>query len=136
MGMVMGLAWPTPCVLADSCPPAWTPGFGLLGVDADVNAITVFDDGTGPALYAGGAFTAAGGVLANRIAKWNGTQWSALGSGLTGGSSPYVSALAVFDDGTGPALYAGGEFTTAGGVPANRIATSGMARSGRPWAVG
>jgi hypothetical protein len=30
--------------------------------------------------------------------------------------------LAVFDDGTGPALYVGGQFAGAGGVPATRIA--------------
>jgi hypothetical protein len=33
-----------------------------------------------------------------------------------------VTALAVHDDGSGAALYAGGSFTTAGGAAANRIA--------------
>jgi len=84
-----------------------------------VIALAVFDDGTGPAVYAGGTFaTADGGVVASRIAKWDGTQWSALGSGM----NSTVAALTVFDDGGGPALYAGGGFTNAGGVPANRIA--------------
>ena len=83
-----------------------------------VYALTVFDDGGGPALYAGGDFTTAGGVAANRIAKWDGSSWAALGSGM----SDNVHALTVFDDGGGPALYAGGFFTTAGGVTANRIA--------------
>ena len=83
-----------------------------------VRALTVFDDGGGPALYAGGDFTTAGGVAANRIAKWDGSSWTALGSGMNND----VHALAVFDDGGGPALYAGGAFTTAGGVAANRIA--------------
>ena len=31
-----------------------------------------------------------------------------------------VTALAVFDDGSGPALYAGGGFTSMGGVAANK----------------
>ncbi|MFH0983162.1 MAG: hypothetical protein V2A79_16705, partial [Planctomycetota bacterium] len=79
MGIVLLAILPIPCVLADSCPPAWTPGFGLPGMNDYVWALTVFDDGTGPALYAGGGFTTAGGVSANYIAKWNGTQWSALG---------------------------------------------------------
>ena len=114
-------AWPVPRALAESCPPAWTPGFGLPGVNDTLYALAVFDDGTGQALYAGGWFTTAGGGEANRIAKWDGTQWSALGLGM-GGPSPYVHALTVFDDGTGPTLYAGGAFTTAGGMPANRIA--------------
>ncbi len=92
------------------------------GMNSAVDALTVFDDGGGggPALYAGGPFTTAGGVPANRIAKWDGTNWSALGTGMDN----WVQALTVFDDGGGggPALYAGGFFTTAGGVPANRIA--------------
>ncbi len=51
----------------------------------------------------------------NRIAKWNGSAWTALGTGMNSA----VSELAV--DGSGN-LYAGGSFTTAGGVAANRIA--------------
>ena len=40
------------------------------------------------------------------------------------GSTPWykVHALAVFDDGSGPALYVGGLFETIGGVAANNIA--------------
>ncbi len=87
------------------------------GLD-DVKALATFDDGSGLALYAGGNFTLAGGVAADRIARWDGTHWTALGSGLD--DDP--NALAVFDDGTGPALYAAGEFTVAGGVPAKYIA--------------
>jgi hypothetical protein len=54
----------------------------------------------------------------SRVARWDGASWSSLGSGLDG----TVRALAVFDDGSGAALYATGTFTTAGGVPANNIA--------------
>jgi hypothetical protein len=98
---------------------SWSPlSTGLTGPSSTVNAMTVYDDGSGAALYVGGFFTAAGGVSASRIAKWNGTTWSAVGSGLDNS----VAALAVFDDGSGPALYAGGSFTHAGGIPASRIA--------------
>jgi hypothetical protein len=69
---------------------------------------------SGSDLYAAGGFTTAGGNPANYIAKWNGSSWSALGSGI----GPYVSALAV----SGSDLYAGGAFTTAGGVLATNIA--------------
>ncbi|HEU0011040.1 MAG TPA: hypothetical protein VFT34_14575 [Verrucomicrobiae bacterium] len=74
----------------------------------------------GTDLYAGGYFTTAGGTTANLIAKWNGNAWSALGSGLgrTDNFTPSVSALAV----SGNDLYAGGNFTTADGGPANYIA--------------
>ncbi len=88
-----------------------------------VQALCVFDDGSGPALFVGGEFTSAGGVPANSIAKWNGSQWSALGQGVTYGPVlASVSALAVYDDGTGAALYAAGIFSTAGGVSAHNIA--------------
>ena len=87
-------------------------GFGFV-----VNALAV----SGSTLYAGGDFTSAGGIPANSIAKWNGSSWSALGSGMSGGDIddpfgtdvPYVNALAV--SGTGNDLYVGGQFTLAGG---------------------
>jgi hypothetical protein len=88
------------------------------GLNDQVAALTVFDDGGGLELYTGGYFTAAGGGVANSIAKWDGSSWSALDSGMNGP----VTALAVFDDGSGPALYAGGDFTLAGGAAANHIA--------------
>src|SRR5205814_2191178 len=91
------------------------------GCNSYVYALTVIDDGSGPALYAGGAFTVAGGISAPHIARWNGSSWSALGAPGSGMDN-YVYTLAVFDDGSGPALYAGGGFLTAGGVAAARIA--------------
>lgn len=81
-------------------------------------ALAVFDDGTGPALYAAGGFTVINGVSANHIARWNGSTWSPIGTGI----NDYVFTLDVLDDGTGPALYAGGSFTFAGGVAAQCIA--------------
>jgi hypothetical protein len=93
------------------------------GADRAITRMTVFDDGSGPALYVGGDFKFIGGVAAYGVGRWDGQQWSALGSGIRRGSAPgEVIGLNVFDDGTGPALYVGGWFTTAGGVPANNIA--------------
>jgi len=85
-------------------------------------SLAVFDDGRGPALYVGGFFTTAGGVAVNHVARWNGAGWSALAGGMSGGTTPRVLALEVFDDGHGPALYAGGSFTAAGGTPASQLA--------------
>jgi hypothetical protein len=76
------------------------------GMDDLVFCLATYDDGTGPALYAGGDFLYAGGVSVNHVAKWDGQTWSELGSGINGD----VRALAVYDDGTGEALYAAGQF--------------------------
>ena len=113
------------------CQPGWVPTFGPVpgvGSSGSVDAITVFDDGNGPALYVAGGFSTAGLVPAASIARWNGTGWSALGGGLGSG---YVSSLAVYDDGNGPQLYVGGSFQTAGGMPASRIARW----DGRHWSA-
>jgi hypothetical protein len=91
-------------------------------MNSAVFALAVFDDGTGPALYAGGEFTSAGGVPAARVAKWDGSAWSALSGPGFNGTSDEVLALAAFDDGAGPALYAGGDFVYAGALVVNRIA--------------
>jgi len=96
----------------------WSP-LGL-GMNNTVHALEVHDDGLGggPALYAAGEFTTAGGIAANRVARWDGSSWSPLGAGMNN----RVSGLLSFDDGTGPALYATGLFTVAGAVSARRIA--------------
>jgi trimeric autotransporter adhesin len=108
----------------------WSPlGTGMQGFP---RALAVFDDGGGAALYVGGGVSTTDGVTAKNVAKWDGSKWSPLGAGLNSGINDFV----VFDsgDGRGPALYAGGSFTTAGGQPANHIAswdgTSWSSRSG------
>jgi hypothetical protein len=103
---------------------SWSPlGSGIGGGDGTfepyVSALAV----SGSDLYAGGRFTTAGGANANNIAKWNGSSWSALDSGMgvanpVFGRHPHVNALVV----SGTDLYAGGYFTTAGGTNANSVA--------------
>jgi trimeric autotransporter adhesin len=83
-----------------------------------IEAAVVHDDGSGPALFVCGEFNRIGGVNANRIAKFDGQNWSALGTGLNG----YATSLAVFDDGGGPKLFVGGNFSSANGVLAARLA--------------
>jgi hypothetical protein len=97
----------------------WTAlGAGMSGGDSVFPPAVYELAVSGSDLYAGGSFTNAGGSAANYIAKWNGSSWSALGSGMGGDSFPSVGALAV----SGSDLYAGGTFTTAGGSAANHIA--------------
>jgi hypothetical protein len=66
----------------------------------------------GNEVFVGGFFTSAGGVSANRVARFN-TQtntWSSLGTGssngVSGGVNPYVNALAVVGD----EVFVGGFF--------------------------
>jgi hypothetical protein len=87
-------------------------------VTAIINTLAV----SGSNLYAGGSFTTAGGIPANHIAKWNGSSWSALGSGLDN----WMYALAV----SGNDLYAGGEGFTINGVPHNVAKWNGSTWSG------
>lgn len=97
---------------------AWAPlgaGFGDV-----VHALCVYDDGSGPKLYAAGDFQNSGATGMSSIAVWNGSAWANVGD-LTGGPA-VVYALEVFDDGSGAELYAGGFFTHADGVPAQNIA--------------
>jgi hypothetical protein len=82
-------------------------------------------------VFAAGRFTStndsveADRVPLNGIAKWDGSEWSALGSGISGGNA-VVETLALKDlaatvSASNP-LYLGGDFTAAGGVTANNIA--------------
>lgn len=84
-------------------------GASIGALDYAVQALALGLDGT---LYAGGAFSLMGGVSNTRnIAKWDGSAWTAMGTGASASSE--VRALAVGPDGT---IYAGGSFTSMGGV--------------------
>ena len=80
------------------------------GVNGLVYAIATTDTD----LYAGGAFTKAGGLPANHMARWDGEKWHPLGQGLNGS----VYAIAI----DGKNVYAGGYFFRAGGLPASHVA--------------
>ncbi len=117
---------PTP-VRAANRDGAWSAvGSGM--PNGTVFQIVTDADGS---LYAGGTFTSASGVSDTRnIAKWNGTAWTAVGTGVTtagpNGASGGVYALAL-DPGANPAtsddvIYVGGEVAGVGGVTVNRVA--------------
>jgi len=65
-------------------------------------------------LYAGGWFTQAGSIAANRISKWDGSNWFNVGVG----TDSIVQSLAVYKCD----LFAGGYFNNAGGNASSRIA--------------
>ena len=107
----------------------WEPlGFGLGGISPEgvplgVDALAVIpNDQDGFDLVAAGDFTLSGTATVNRVARWDGTTWTPLGSGL----DARARALAVVD---GTDLVVGGDFATAGGEDAARVARW----NGSPW---
>jgi hypothetical protein len=78
---------------------------GIYALTIDANAV-----------FAGGYFTHIGGVAASHVGRWDGANWSALGTGVS--SFGQVSALAILSG----ELYAGGSFFAAGGASASSLA--------------
>ncbi len=94
---------------------------GLVGI---VNALIVHDDGSGEAIYAGGYLHFARNswddvVDIHSLARWNGSQWSNVGTGFSGA---HIQALAEVEVGSDKSLYAGGHILAIGGVPARGLA--------------
>ena len=101
------------------------------GMNTYVNALAEYDGGSGSALYVGGEFLIADGIVAHHIARWDGMEFSAIATGNGMGFLGGVAALEVFDDGSGPALYVGGDFSTVG-----NLVTHGIARwDGAGWST-
>jgi hypothetical protein len=98
--------------------------FDTLGTSNGLNDAALAISDLPGAIVLGGQFDTAtnpGGaaIVANRIATWNRTAWGTLGTGMGGGvHPPYVRALAKL----GTDLYAGGWFTSAGGLDSRHIA--------------
>ena len=126
------LAFGTPSVGAAG---PTTGGWSALG--SGIGDGRVFQAAQGPdGLYVGGTFTSAGGVSGTRnIARWTGSAWEALGSGVTnsGPNSPNggVFAVAVAETppprdvrGAGPTthVWIGGDFSQVSGESRSRLA--------------
>jgi trimeric autotransporter adhesin len=118
-----------------------------LGVSGTVRALTLFDDGNGTQVYVGGFHSSAGGefndssgLQMRHLARWDGSQWSGLPGGAPTGE---VFSLHVHDDGSGPALYASGDFLGIGNQSISRIGrwdgntwtALGSGLNSRAWAL-
>src|SRR5262245_33335558 len=103
------------------CPAQWLPGEPIPGVYGGplpgVRSLARLPNGD---LILAGDFLIAGDAVANSVARWNGSSYSARGGGLTSGPLfPIGSALAVLPNGD---VVVGGNFTSVGGVSVNHIA--------------
>ncbi|MBL8754439.1 MAG: delta-60 repeat domain-containing protein [Planctomycetes bacterium] len=105
------LPWFAGSVLGQ-CQPAWQVGPAAPGPDDQIHCLAELPNGD---VVAGGRFLVADHQIANHVARWNGSQWSALGSGTNG----EVFAVAVLSTGD---VVVGGQFTSAGGVAASNLA--------------
>lgn len=98
---------------------------GTTTFSGDVRTLLAFNDGISPTLYAGGSFSGGTGFDGRSIAKWNGSTWAPLMSGLNASATIIVNTLAVHDSGSGLQVHAGGQFSFAAS------STGGAANLGR-----
>ena len=94
---------------------ALLPALGAATETATNRAVRALAMGGDGALYAGGDFSAIGGVgIGNAVARWDGTSWTALRTGVEGP----VFAIAV----VGPDVFVGGDFDGAAGTTLGNVA--------------
>jgi hypothetical protein len=89
----------------------WVPVNGP-GIVGEVRAAVR----SGNDMVIGGTFATISGAARNCIARWTGSTFAPLGTGMVGSS---VDALVTLDNGD---IVAGGNFVAAGGVAANHVA--------------
>ena len=99
------------CAVSDD--QFWDGQFGIPGVPYEEGVVSAML-ALGNDLYVGGTFTSIGGLATTSIARWDGTNWHALGSGIDGGVFQLVQSRGE--------LVAAGHFLTAGGAPARYVA--------------
>lgn len=109
--LVIGIALGARAARAgDDADANWQPGLHAPGMDGTVQAFCEYRGD----VVVGGSFRTIGAQVMEHVARWDGTAWHALGTGVNAS----VGQLAV----QGGKLLASGEFTVAGGTPVNHIA--------------
>lgn len=99
----------------------WSPAgaYGWQSPDGPVRALCAVNFGGPDTLFVGGSFYyVGGGIVANNIARLNGTEWSTMGAG----TNSHVYALEWFSNPLSPGLYVGGLFSQVDDVEAWHIA--------------
>ncbi len=107
---------------------AFSSSFQKVGGPAEswVNALLVAHDGL---VYAGGSFADMNSIANTQsIARWDGTDWTAMGTGADG------TGVSAFVEGPDHRIYAGGSFNVMGGV-ADTATIAVWSRIGAFWAT-
>lgn len=107
---LLGLALTLPALA--QCDVQWQPGAPLAGINGSVYDAALRPNGE---LVVGGRFEVANDIFARNVARFDGANWHALGSGVDNN----VFAVVEMPNGD---VVVGGEFLQAGGAGANRIA--------------
>ncbi len=112
-----------------------TPQGGVPGTDAHGRGIVEFEENGESWLVVCGNFEPGDGAPARFVAAWNGEEWRSLDAGLTDEATPY--SLAVYDDGTGPALFVGGRRLIGGSTLARWDGSAWSPVAGAPssWSI-
>ncbi len=98
---------------------AWSVLGDGVGASSPMDYVTTVT-ASGAGVFVAGVFTNAGPVSVNRIARFDGSEWSPLGSGITAGplgTDPFVYGLGI----QGGELLVGGAFVEAGDLPAASV---------------
>jgi uncharacterized protein YjeT (DUF2065 family) len=123
-------------VLPCQCQPVVLPSHGIAAGPTQTsvvagNALWHVRRWGGDLVVAGG-LTSIGGVPANRIARWDGSQWHALQGVGTNGVNGTIRTLGELPDGS---LLIGGDFSMAGGQPSANLARFGSSGWGAGYVV-
>ncbi|MBL9032843.1 MAG: hypothetical protein JNM80_14200 [Phycisphaerae bacterium] len=112
----VGVCVPVPSTHAQPCTRYWADAAGDYAYFNHYQpALAVFDDGSGPALYASGNFRHRKSGISRSIptvGRWRGGKWELLTNGMFRPHVGQMTGLRVLDDGTGPKLYTGIQVTT------------------------
>jgi hypothetical protein len=85
------------------------------GVNGSVYDLAMIGDD----LYMAGSFSEVEGVTVNGVARWNGLEWSALGSGDAVGVNGWITSMIAHAG----RIFVGGSFDKVGDIEASRIAS-------------
>ena len=91
-----------------------------VGAGFDGDPRCTFVDTVSDLLYVGGTFKSSGSIRMRGIAKWDGSQWDSLQSGIDDFNLSYpdpINAIIKFQN----KIYVGGSFATAGGITVNGL---------------